>query len=37
VNLVFDQVDELQHIDVADRDFLVERLAGAAVAQQDFA
>ena len=37
VDLVLDQVDQLQHVDVADRDFLVERLAGAAVAQADLA
>ena len=33
VNLVRDQMAELHHVDVADDDFLVERLAGAAVNQ----
>ncbi len=33
VNLVRHQMAELHHVDVADHDFLVERLAGAAVNQ----
>src|SRR5437660_219287 len=37
VDLVLDQVDQLEHIDVADRHLLVERLAGAPVAQSDLA
>ena len=37
VNLVFDEVDELHHVDVADRDGLVELLAGAPVVQDGLA
>src|SRR3989440_4862506 len=37
VDLVLDQVGQLQHIDVADRHFVVELLTGAAVAQRDLA
>ena len=33
VDLVFHQVDELEHVDVADGHRLVERFAGAAVEQ----
>src|SRR5665213_3524878 len=37
VNLVVDQVMELQHVDVADRDLAVEGIAGASVDQSDLA
>src|SRR5256714_15355540 len=37
VDLVLDQVSQLEHVDPADRDRLLERLAGAAVTQLDLA
>ena len=33
VNLVRDQVAELHHVDVANDDFLIERIAGASIEQ----